>query len=92
MSKSENIKPLKLRGLKEKMGFGKYKEKTVEQIAVLNPSYLLWAHNNVEFFELAPEVLKKVDAQAQVRSHERHARNAHWNLEQNWDVPWFTSG
>ena len=36
--------------------FGKYKGKTVEEVLTLDPSYLLWAHKNVEWFALEKEV------------------------------------
>ena len=32
--------------------FGKYKGRTVATIADIDPSYLIWAHDNVEGFKL----------------------------------------
>ena len=37
------------------INFGKYKGKTVEEVLTLDPSYLLWAHKNIEWFALEKE-------------------------------------
>ena len=35
--------------------FGKYKGKTVEEVMTLDPGYLLWAYNNIEWFTIDKE-------------------------------------
>lgn len=35
-----------------KLTFGKYKGKSVREVMDINPSYLIWAHDNVKFFTL----------------------------------------
>lgn len=39
-----------------KLWFGKYKDMTVDEVAVKDPSYLLWAHENVAGFTLPKEL------------------------------------
>lgn len=34
--------------------FGKYKGKAVDQVIHINPRYVQWAEENVEFFSLSP--------------------------------------
>lgn len=44
--------------LSEKLTFGKYKGKTVADVLIEDPSYLVWAHNNVDFFKVSTELLQ----------------------------------
>lgn len=44
-----------------KLTFGKYKGVTVEQLVKDNPEYLLWCHDNIEWFELPDKVLFEVE-------------------------------
>ena len=41
--------------------FGKHKGKTVKQVMEVDPSYLLWADNNVEGFELSDYLRDKAE-------------------------------
>lgn len=41
-----------------KITFGKYKGREVEDIIKIDASYLLWANNNVSFFNLSKEQIK----------------------------------
>lgn len=41
--------------------FGKYKGRTVKEILIEDPSYLLWADNNVEGFELGDYLRDKAE-------------------------------
>lgn len=43
-----------------KMGFGKHKGQTITEVMKDNASYLLWAHENVDFFKLDERLLKIV--------------------------------
>ena len=47
------------KGLKHVMNFGKYKGWTVEDLVIVNPSYLLWADENVSWFKLKWQVVEK---------------------------------
>ena len=51
----------KLFGWNDEMTFGKYKGERVEDVASRNASYLIWANNNVDFFNLDFQVLKVVE-------------------------------
>lgn len=42
-------------GLKSKLTFGKYKGDTVEEVLNNKPSYLEWAIDTIEWFELDEE-------------------------------------
>lgn len=42
--------------------FGKHKSKTVKQVMEEDPSYLLWADNNIEGFELSDYLRDKAEA------------------------------
>ena len=42
--------------LSEKLTFGKYKGKTVADVLVEDPSYIVWAHENVDFFKVSTEI------------------------------------
>ena len=35
--------------------FGKYKGKTVKEVMTLDPGYILWAYNNIEWFTIDKE-------------------------------------
>ena len=39
--------------------FGKYKEETVEEVLKKDPSYLVWAADNIEWFELDKKIYNK---------------------------------
>ena len=43
-----------------KLGFGKHKGKTVEEILEDNPTYIRWCINNIETFVMSPEDTKEV--------------------------------
>lgn len=43
-----------------KITFGKHKGKTITEVLKEAPSYLLWAHMNVDFFKLDNRLLKIV--------------------------------
>lgn len=43
--------------LKSNMNFGKYSGLTIKEILSRDPSYLIWAFENIEWFELDKEVL-----------------------------------
>lgn len=40
--------------------FGKYKGKKIEDVIEEDPKYLLWAHENIEWFQLSDEALEDV--------------------------------
>lgn len=41
--------------------FGKYKGYSIDDIMETNPQYLIWLHNNNEFFELGHELLDECE-------------------------------
>ncbi len=43
------------------MSFGKHKGKTVKEVMETDPSYLLWADDNVEGFELSDYLRDKAE-------------------------------
>ena len=40
--------------------FGKYKDRTIEYILVVDPKYLEWAIDNIQGFKLSKSVLRKL--------------------------------
>jgi hypothetical protein len=42
-------------GLDDVLTFGKYKGCVVKNVIAKNPSYISWANQNIEWFELSPE-------------------------------------
>lgn len=48
---------LKMYGHNTVIDFGKYKNYSVDQVLGINPQYLLWAHRNVDFFNLTDDAL-----------------------------------
>lgn len=57
-----------------KMTFGKHKGKTLTQVMVIDPSYLLWAHENVDFFKLDDRLLKIAKIAATDRPRKSYQR------------------
>lgn len=45
-----------LLGLKDKLPFGKYKGKSVEEVIQENAKYLIWCAENISWFALTTEV------------------------------------
>lgn len=43
------------------MTFGKYKGETVGDVLYYNSPYLVWLHNNSDFFELGDELLEEAE-------------------------------
>lgn len=60
-------------GIDDLISFGKYINKTVRQVCVLNPGYLLWAHNTIHWFKLDKDSLRIAKAKDEQRSHERRS-------------------
>lgn len=46
--------------LKDKFPFGKYKDKTLNEVIETNPSYVQWCLDNVNDFSLDKDVIQKV--------------------------------
>lgn len=65
------------------MAFGKYKGKTVKEVMYEDPSYLLWADDNVEGFELSDYLRDK----AEEFYAEEHLYEPSWgDLNDDWGV------
>lgn len=69
--------------------FGRYKGRLVDAICYENPKYCIWAHENVKFFSLTPDQLKKANR----RIDDLDTANAEWAEEEYgfggnglWDV------
>lgn len=45
-------------GLTDTLTFGKHKGQTVQEVVRINPNYLTWAINNIEWFDLDAEARK----------------------------------
>lgn len=63
--------------------FGKYKGRTVREVFRENPSYLAWAHVNVPFFKLTPDLASAASDEAAHRLGDWWW----WELEKHWDGP-----
>ena len=64
-SNSEDVLPLE-QELDSKITFGKYKFKAIREVVKLDPNWLLWANENVEFFRLSARLLWMVEQEAAV--------------------------
>ena len=53
--------------------FGKYKGKTVDQVIHINPRYVQWAEENVEFFSLSPAQKRNLEEELERCELEREA-------------------
>lgn len=58
-------------GLDDQIPFGKYVFRSIRDILLLDPGYLLWAHENVRGFRLDSDVLKD----ARHAKHEQRQEN-----------------
>lgn len=59
MSRSTPVRKLDpIDSLDHVLTFGKYKGETVGDILEVDPQYLIWLHNNSEFFELNYRLLE----------------------------------
>ena len=47
-------------GKGNRLTFGKYKGQLVEDVIQKDPEYFVWAHNNIEWFELEEEAMEDV--------------------------------
>lgn len=47
-------------GRGNRLTFGKYKGKLVEDVVMADSDYLIWAHNNISWFELDEDVLDDI--------------------------------
>jgi broad specificity phosphatase PhoE len=45
--------------LTHKIDFGGYKGETIEDVMGKDPAWLVWAHENIEFFKLPPELIQR---------------------------------
>jgi hypothetical protein len=59
--KIPSSQPKKIWGLKDKMGFGKYAELTVEELIKEDPDYLAWAADSVDWFSLDQDTIDALD-------------------------------
>lgn len=46
------------KGLEDKITFGKYLGKKIKDILEIDPSYLIWAHNTIDWFKLEDEIYR----------------------------------
>lgn len=53
--------------------FGKYAGQKLESVMGTNPQYLLWAHNNVDHFNLSPHLLEEASKAARTQSPPRRS-------------------
>lgn len=56
----QEIEEKEIYGLNDKIPFGKFKGKTIEEITKMNSSYLDWALKNVQGFKLEDNVLNLI--------------------------------
>jgi uncharacterized protein (DUF3820 family) len=47
-------------GKGNRLTFGKYKGMLIDDIVALDPDYLVWAHNNITWFEMEESLLEDV--------------------------------
>lgn len=65
------------KSLEDKMGFGKYKEDSVESVLGFDPSYLVWAHDNIDWFKLEPHIYES----AVDRAFEEKLNDMDWGVD-----------
>lgn len=59
MSRSQqHKKPEPISDMDHVLTFGKYKGESIEDILETDPQYLIWLHNNSEYFELDYRLLE----------------------------------
>jgi hypothetical protein len=58
--------------------FGKYKGKSIHSILHTDPSYLIWAHNNVEWFKLGIGVYDEACSGANEQRTQYYIDNLDW--------------
>lgn len=59
--KNEKTEEKNIYNLRDKIPFGKFKGKTIEEICNLDSSYLVWAIKNVRDFNLSDDILKLIN-------------------------------
>lgn len=73
-------------GYKTKLSFGKYKGKTIRDVLIENPSYIIWASENVSWFKVKPYVLEdaiELHLEIEQRGERIRYRNRRTNFYQN---------
>lgn len=53
----KEFKQVILRDYGDSFTFGKYRGRTIAEIIAKDPQYIVWAHNNVDFFKVKSGVL-----------------------------------
>jgi uncharacterized protein (DUF3820 family) len=61
MSRSQQTKPAPIKDREHILTFGKYKGESIDEMMEVNPQYLVWLHNNSDFFELSSELLDEAE-------------------------------
>lgn len=82
-----SLKPIsapKERNLSHIIDFGKYKGQTIRDILLLDPQYLLWAHENVERLKLSRAILVKAEIEAANIAEEMDDRREDYYYGVEW--------
>ena len=74
------------RFLSEKITFGKYRGETWAAILEANPSYIMWADQNVEWLNIPPEISTQAHAN---NSAKKETKQPYEYLDEYDDEPWF---
>jgi uncharacterized protein (DUF3820 family) len=62
MSRSQaQRKPEPITDRNHVLAFGKYKNESIADVMYCNPQYLVWLHENNDFFELGHELLEEAE-------------------------------
>lgn len=62
MSRSQaQRRPSPITDIDTVLTFGKYKGESIADIIECDPQYLVWLHNNSEFFELSSSILDEIE-------------------------------
>lgn len=69
----------KIHDYETKLDFGKYKGETVRFVMKANPSYIVWASENVGWFKVKKDVLEKAIELAFEREMYRHLKKERYN-------------
>ena len=64
MSRSMKREPIRDRDTV--LAFGKYKGESIADVMEENPQYLVWLHNNSEYFELHADLLEECEEGADI--------------------------
>ena len=61
MSRSNQTRPQPISDRNHVLTFGKYKGESIADLLETNPQYLIWLHENSDYFELSSDLFDEVE-------------------------------